>query len=270
MKIKGFSNILVVTLLLGFLFSCSDRPSNVLSEDKMVSLMVDMEITEAYVNTQMASSSKEKLEMGQRVLEQHGFSKETLDTTLACYGRNIDEYSELFEKVDKEILKRKQRYTEIPGETNKVLDNLWPYNQHLMISPLSEDESFVFSIPEPKVNKGDILKFSFFLPNATGVKGYLGVEYEEGYGESTVSNVNQKNKFEMELHTDTAKTVSRLFGVMNFKDQPRLPLYIDSISINVEPYDSLTYHNKRRILKSYGILRPQKPKIEETKDSINF
>ena len=270
---KNKREIYLLLLTIGIcsaLFSCSDRPSNVLSEGKMVSLMADMEIMESYVNSQMGGSSKEKMEMGEKVLEYHGVSKESLDTTLAWYGRNMDEYSDLFEKVDKEILKRKNKYIDIPAEVLQISGNLWPYSPHLYLSSLSEDDSFVFSLSQPEIEKGDIVKFSFFLPNASNLKGNLGVEYEDGYGEAVPYMGTRRNLVEVELVTDTAKKVARIYGVMNFKDNPVFPIYIDSIAIRLEPYDSLSYVAKRRPLKAYGKIRPQKaPIIKDTIDTID-
>lgn len=249
--------IFILGILIGIsLLSCSDRPSNVLKEDKMVDLLVDMELAEAYVNTQ-AFSSQDKEGIGKQVLEAHGVSEETLDTTLAWYGRNMDEYTELFTKVDAEIEKRKEKYVD-HMEVNKESDNLWPYSSHMLISPLSGYEAFVFSLTNPDIEKGEKIKLSFSLPNPTGMKGTLGVEYTDGYGESVVTSFTNKRKVEIELQTDSSKQISRLFGVMNLKDKNAVPLYIDSISINKESLDSLTYRSKKRTQKSFGILRQQK------------
>ena len=265
-------------LLLPFIFfslllagmSCNGRPSNVLSEDKMVNLLVDMELTESYANTQMAASSKDKLEMGKRVLRAHGVTEEELDTTLAWYGRNMDDYAALFEKVDKEINKRKKKYTEQPGMKPIETDNLWPYPTHLIISPLSGDETFTFSFPVSDMEKGKIMEFSFFLPNAATLKTTFGVEYSDGHGEAVITNTNNRNKVDISLQTDTAKEVSRLFGVMHLKDAAKvLPLYIDSITLKAEAFDSLSYHQKKRSQKHFGILRQQKaPEKPVVKDSI--
>lgn len=232
-------------------FSCSDRPSNVLKEKDMINLMVDMELTEAYINSQPSMTPKVKEEMGQRVLVLHGVSSETLDTTLAWYGRNMDEYSQLFEKIDKEIIKRRKKYTELEGEKLKVADDLWIFGDHFTISPLSGHDAFTFSIPYPEIEKGDVIKFSLFLPNSTNLKNTLGVEYNDGFGEAMVYN-SSKNKVEMELHTDSSKLVSRIFGSIHVKDTKVLPLYLDSITMKGEPIDTLNYRSKRRSQKTFG------------------
>lgn len=251
--------------------SCGNRPSNVLSEKKMVSLLADMEMAEAYVNTQGSSSNDERVEMGKRVLELHGVSEETLDTTLAWYGRNMDKYSELFDKVDAELLKRKKKYVQDEGLILVESDNLWPYSKHLVMSPLSGSDSFVFSFINAELDKGDILDFSFYMPNPTNMKGTLGVEYSDGYGDAVVSNFSNKKKIQMELQTDTSRKVMRIFGTMHIKDVKDLPLYLDSISLKVLPFDSLSYRNKRRSQKEFSNNIPvpvrKKTSVENT-DSI--
>lgn len=253
------------------LSSCGGRPSNVLPEDKMVGFLVDMELTEAYVNTQVSISNKERLEMGKRVMQAHGVTEEQLDTTLAWYGRNMDEYSKLYDKVDAELLKRQKKYTEIPNQEHKEPDNLWPYTTHLLMSPLSGEETFVFSLPNIEAEKGTKFQFSFQLPNTTGLKGTLGVEYKDGGGESFSSNFSSKKHIDLELHSDTSKLISRIFGILELKEDAVLPLYIDSISLRALPFDSLEYRNKRRNQKSFGVLRQQKvPEKKEEPDSIGL
>ena len=234
--------------------ACGRRPRNVISEDKMVDLMVDMEIAEAYVSTTHSASGTERIEMGKRVLKSHDISEEQLDTTLAWYGRNMDEYTKLFEKVDKEIEKRQKKYTEVPGLMPKESDNLWPYNQHLILSPLSGSEIFSFSLPSPQVEKGDRIKLTFAMPNQFGLKTTLGVEYTNGTGDAIVSNNSARKNLDITLHTDTSKTVSRIFGILNVKDIKNQTVYFDSIRIVTEPFDSLSYVSGRRSQKSFSTI----------------
>lgn len=266
-RFLSFRFILISFCLIS-LWSCGDRPSYVLSEDKMVDLMADMEIAEAYVNTGHSASSKERIEIGQRVLKAHGVSEETLDTTLAWYGRNMDEYSKLFEKVDKEILKRQEKFTETPDANIKEANSLWPYSEHLLISNLSGRDALTFSLNRPDVNKGDIIQLSFFLPNSVALKGTLGVEYNDGYGEAMVTNISSNKKVEIKLHTDTSKIVSRIFGDMHLKDIKNLPVFIDSIKIVAEPYDSVNYRQQRRSQKTFAPFVIKIPEKVDTVDSL--
>lgn len=234
------------------LIACSDRPRDVLSEDKMVNLLVDMELTEAYANNQHSMSAKEKNEIGDQVLELHGVSKASLDTTLAWYGRNMDEYTALFEKVDKKINDRKKKYLIEPEGISREADNLWPFPTHLLISSLSGYDGLNFVVKNSELEKGGVVVFTMYLPNVENMKGSLIVEYEDGTGEALSQNYNSRHKIELQIPTDTSRNISKVYGSFNLKDNKGLPLYIDSISLKTEPFDSVTYRNKRRSLKTFG------------------
>lgn len=248
--------------------SCSKRPGNIIGEDKMVKLMVDMEIAEAYAS-QNSLSSEDRLKLGQRVMATHGVSKEQLDSTLAWYGKNLDNYTALFEKVDKEINRRRIKYSDNPNEANITLANLWPYSPHLVVSPLSGSDAMVFSLHNPKIEKGEIVNFSFVAANRTSGKGVIGVEYADGSGETVVDNFSSKSKVEISLQSDTAKTISRLYGYTLFKDLRSKPLFIDSITITLQPIDSTDYNQKKRNQRSFGAFYRRKPPVkEEKRDSV--
>lgn len=245
MKITGLKRYYPIILIV-VAAACSDRPKEVLDEDEMVNLMVDMQLAEAYTNSHYQSGT-DREEIGKRVLQQHGVSQETLDTTLAWYGRNLDEYTGLFEKVDKKIGERRDRLMQVPGmEDSGAGEDLWIYQPHLMISELSGDNGFKFDFPVSQIEKGRKLQLSFYLPNALNLKSTFGVKYSEGGGEVLVSNFTSKNEIEIELQTDTAKSVSGIFGWVNFKDNFKYPVLIDSISIVTLPIDSAKYMANRR------------------------
>lgn len=263
------SRFFIPLCLLAVMLSCSKRPSNVLSESKMVDLMVDMELAEAYSNNGSAMSSDDKMALGKQVMKAHGVSEETLDTTLAWYGRNLDAYAELFEKVDKEIMKRRKKYTEVPGMKQSETENLWTYGDHLIMSPLSGSDAFSFSLPNPDVKPGETLEFTFALANSVGMKGTLGVEYTDGHGEGLVSNISGKNSVNITLSTDTGRNVKRIFGTLQVKDKKNLPVYIDSLKLITQPFDSINYRNNKRNQKKFGpFVIKSKPKTVEKKDTI--
>ena len=258
----------IACLFLIVFSGCSERrPPNVLDEDKMVSLMVDMQLAEAYA-TQFSSSRNDiKMELGKRVLAKHGVSEETLDTTLAWYGRNLDEYTELFEKIDKEILNKRRQFSETSVEYSAQENNLWPYPRHLVVSPLSANDGVIFSIENPGVQKGEVVRMTFALPNAASGKGTLGVEYEDGTGETILNSFNAKKRYEIELQSDTAKKIARLYGFTIFKERNTFPIYIDSVALTVHPIDSTEYRQKRRSQKKYGAPK-ERERIIISKDTV--
>ncbi|MCH5233311.1 MAG: DUF4296 domain-containing protein [Muribaculaceae bacterium] len=237
--------LLVAPLLLA---ACGNRPSNVLDEDKMVNLMVDMELAEAYNNAQSSyTKNEDMLTLGQRVLAAHGVKPETLDTTLAWYGRNLDEYSALFEKVDKEIMRRRAIYTRVPEEQLETQNNnLWPYSQHLLVNPISGYDGVWFDLESPEINGGDMVRLKFATASPADMNGVIGVEYTDGSGEATNTNLRSNSSFEMHVQSDTGKMVKRIYGRLSFPNEGNYPVFIDSITVTREPFDSVEYRQRKR------------------------
>lgn len=282
-RMRNLNKTSVIILLntISFLFlllSCGNRPKEVLSEKEMIDLMADMQIAEAYASSNNSRDNDKRLEMGKAVLAKHGVTQEQLDTTLAWYGRNLDEYSALFEKVDKQILKRRKKYTNqgAETETDESKDNLWPYGRHIMISESSNSNGLVISLPGGSLEKGDRLTLSMHIANSAPMRGVLGVEYLDGTSEAYIaSQSNSKTKYEISLQTDTSKTVKRIYGTLTPRESKALPVFLDSIKMLRIPYDSLEYRNKRT-QKQYGkvvrkVNKPEKTDkiIESPQDSLN-
>lgn len=273
---KSFICVFFAGVISFLLFSCSRRPPEVLSEKEMVSLMADMQIAEGYSNITYSgrNSMEEKKELGKGILASHNITQEELDSTLAWYGKNLDEYSALFEKVDVEINRRKEalnRKQGIVSLAESASNNIWPFPQHGVALENGNTPGWIISFESPGLEKGDKLNWSMYLPGATDVKGLLGVEYDDGTIEIFSSTFTSNHKVELPLQTDTAKTVIRIFGNVGVKDNKDLPLFADSITMNVIPYDSLEYQ-RRRGQKKYGALKSShiKPHIINKNDSLSL
>lgn len=254
--------IFILAIIIICFSSCRENKTKPIPEKEMVSLLVDMQLAEAYASTKIhgRDAGEERKKLGEAVLAKHNLTQEQVDTTLSYYGRNIDDYSELFAKVDIEIEKRKKKLMQKPqGENQEYSEtDLWPYGRHGIISDLGVTDGWIFSIHDPDMKKGDRLAWSLYLPNMTNMKGNLGVEYADGTSES-VSMVNTSgSKIEITLHTDTSKNVNRIYGQLIAKDTKVFPVYADSIQLIKLPFDSIEYR-KQKSQKRFGSLRiPEK------------
>ncbi|MDE5874435.1 MAG: DUF4296 domain-containing protein [Muribaculaceae bacterium] len=221
-----------------------------MSEKKMVSLMADLQLADAYSGMHYYGSDGEeqRLALARSVLSSHGVTQEQLDTTLAWYGRNMDDYSELFAKVDRELLIRKKRMMKEDASSANIMDgdNLWPYGKNGVISSLGLSNGWTISLPAPEMEKGERLRWAFHLAEYADYSAALGVEYTDGSGETTTLNRSGNVSFEMTLQTDTAKNVERIYGSFRLKNRNSLPLFADSIRLERLPFDSLEYKNFRQ------------------------
>lgn len=235
---------------------CDKRPKNVLSDKEMVEVIADLKLAEAYANSQIHGSgtADKREELAKSVLASHGVTQEELDSTLGWYGRNLDKYSELYEKVDKRLLEKKKKLLKDGEETivETEGDNLWAYEKNGVISTLGNSDGWIISIPDPGLEKGDRIEWNLHLNNSLAqMIGILGVEYEDGTSEAITSNFINRPKIDLSFQTDTGKTVSRVYGSMRVKRTDNLPLYADSIAIKRLPFDSLEFV-RFRSQKKYG------------------
>lgn len=268
---------LILLAILALINSCKKRPSEVLDEKAMVNLLADMQIAEAYetIKNGGRGNSSNNDKTGERILSENNVTQEEFDSTLSWYGRNLDDYRDLFDKVDLEIAKRQEKIEKESGDIrteSEIKENIWPYTSFGIISKIGNNDGWIVSIDNPPLLLGDRLQWNFHIPEAVGMKGTLGVEYTDGTTETTTNSGSSGNKFELEFQTDTAKTVERLFGYLTLKDRMTSYVYIDSIRLTVLRYDSLSYQNKRgqRRFGNKSSIPPRKSLKKEVADSLSL
>lgn len=265
-------NLIIAPVIfsLTVLFSCEKRPKKVTSDAKMVAIMADMEMAQAYIQSKgyknRSTDNNDRILL--YILEKNGMSREEFDSTMSWYGRNIDKYDELYSKVDKELAKRESK---ISGNAIEALSNdLWPYTRHLIISSKSSTDNLSFSISDPEIDKGMKLTWKFHLNIPSDGTVLLGVKYSDGVA-GYLSQTLSGNNIEIGLQTDSAKIVKSVFGNLHLNSN-RSFVGIDSLSLSAVPFDSTSYYRINSVRKYSGprskkILKIQKDSIAE-KDSL--
>lgn len=229
-----------VSLLI--LSACVKRPDGVLSERKMVQIVADLELAEAYLQSNPQRSDADRAAMVQYVVDKHGVSRAQFDSTMSWYGRNMDQYYELFAKVDRELSSRRRK-AEGSSSVEHTTSDLWPYSRMALISPLSPSNSMEFSIPTADVEKGQRIELNMRFRSAAGGSSLLGVEYEDGSVSFLNRALTSGRRIQMKIQTDSAKLVKRVFGNILLSSDRDLPLWIDSIYMRALPFDSMEYYN---------------------------
>lgn len=257
--------MVVVALLLGA--GCNKRPKGVLSDDEMVGLIADMQIAEVYMQQHNSGYYNDSIRDSavQWALDKHGLSKADFDSTMTWYGRNIDDYLNLFGKVDAELAKRQNRAI---GETEKnlVSTDLWPYSRHILISENAPSNGLAFSLPLNDIPKGERITWKMRLKGLSSGNVLLGVDYDNGMSSYTYQTQNGNSKIDLTLQTDTAYNVKRVFGYMRTKEDHSLPIWIDSIALQQLPLDSTEYYRIHSQRKYSGFHK--QVKVSEKKDTI--
>lgn len=258
-------------LLLPIAVSCTDRPDNVPSDSKMVKIMADMEMAQAYLQSKGRgeNSMENREKILNYVLRKNGMTREDFDSTLAWYGRHIDIYDDLYAKVDKELARRESK---ISGNSVEMLStDLWPYSRHLVISSKSSANNLAFSIPTTEIEKGDRLTWKFRLNTPSEGTALLGVRYSDGSASYTSQTLNGDN-IEVFLQTDTSRIVRDIYGNLRV-NLSRSFVGLDSLSLSSAPYDSTIYYRINTSKRYFGPkLKVKKPEIKDSipsdKDSI--
>lgn len=226
------------------LSACIKRPEGVLSDKEMAPVVADLELAEAYMQTQRSGDPGRREALVEYVIGKHGVSRADFDTTMAWYGRNVDVYQRLYKDVDN-ILARRRRELSGAGDAAVDLDgsDIWSYSRHAMVSDKGASDALVFSIPTAQVDKGERVVWQLRMRSMAEATALLGVEYSNGETSFVNRKVRPSKKFELSLQTDTALKVTRVFGNMHVLVKQDLPVWLDSISLTHLPFDSLEYYN---------------------------
>lgn len=223
--------------------ACVQRPKGVLSDEKMAPVIADLELAEAYIQSQPNAKVKErKDDLIEYVINKHGISRENFDSTMSWYGRNVDEYYAMCELAEKQLSKRK---SEVSGASSVEIStsDLWPYERQIYMSALSSSDAFEFHIPTSEVEKGQRLNIKYRFNKPVTGNYMLGVEYDNGMVYYLSRPFHESSKVDMTFQTDTGRTVVNIIGNMMLNDNKRLPLWVDSIYLMTLPFDSTQYYN---------------------------
>lgn len=260
-------------LMMALLLAASGcgRPSGVLSDKDMAAVVADMDIAEAYLQTQPMEGDREQMRerMLAGVLDRHGITREEFDKSMDWYGRNLDDYYKLDNMVNRELAKRQRsiaRKSKGSGGTqNAITGDLWPYDRMMLVSEQSGSNMLRFSVPASTVNPGSQVEWKLRMRNVADATVLLGVEYDDGSASYILRPNSGQRRMALTLQTDTARNVTRIFGHLSVKDQD-LPLWIDSLSLETQGLDTTSYYhiNSQRKLKlpGYHYVAPRKRSVE--------
>jgi len=263
--VAHISRWLVVALVLLCCNACEQVPSGVLGSKKMGDLFADLQLAEAYIDTQGATyaSDSAKLALRQSVFEQHGVTQEEYDTSLDWYAHNAHKLDDVYKRAYEQLEKKRDKLSNISkrkhednaNERSALKDgqqDVWQDLRSYMLTPGMKNGFITFELPIAEhATKGDSYQLEFNVARRKGaVRAFLAADYSDGITMITGKMVGGKNTV-INLQTDSARNPRRVYGAIYYDTEGGI-MYLDSIRLIRTPLDSMQYN-----MRSLRIINPK-------------
>ena len=249
---------LLFLILTMIVFSCQNRPNEVLPRKKMENVMYDMYIAEALIENdyQKFDLPEKKEALIDQVLEKHKISEARWDTSLSWYSDNIDQYIQINDSV-KSRLQRNQNISQQLKIQQDADNNKFEVKPADYIPPnfylagLGCDRGFKFSLDSVQLADRfadeDTLFFNFkvlgvFPHDFYSLKSMLLIQYADTTIYQSLKleeNKPYSSPFSKHIAQDT---IHSLTGFLNLSGRfPPVPIQLYQISLaGIEKNDSST------------------------------
>lgn len=229
---------------LAMLAACSKTPGDVLSEKEMQRVMTDMLIAESMANIDYNTYKTDTLKMAlyESVFRKHGIDQAVYDSSLVWYGRNLDTYMKIYDRVLADLNKQVTELGDVPSDAGMTSSgdsvNIWPRFPYLELYPKSVFNGVTFDIkPESSYASGSIFVLGMNVWGVSpGMRYVPEIRLSADQGDTTLvvnSKITRDGYQEAILKTLPTKRVNRVFGYirMDNTDTTYYKIYIDSLSL---------------------------------------
>lgn len=239
---------------------CNPAPEGVLSPEDMAQLLADIHTGESVSETERRTFSNDSMRrvLKQSILLRHGLTTEEFDSSLMWYGKHIDLYAKVYDRVI-EILEDRVSHLESEGVYNGG-DNggdvnlagiefdgdsidVWTAQRSMILTDKSPSTQIPFHlVNDPNWQPGDR-----YILNVTahGIQSPMGltmaVEYYDGSVDYTSSQIVGDGHRQIKLPLDSAKNAHYVYGLISTRPKKDNRLYLDSISlyrVRLAPYNA--------------------------------
>ncbi len=269
----------ILSLLLLLFTSCRKQPDNILSEERMENLLVDIHKTEAVItlNHSKYPSDDKKRSMREAVFMRHNTTQEEFDTSLEWYGKNINVYMEIYDRVIERLKKENEIVKElIAQEDAQILTHagdsvdIWKQQRHHIFNADKAENVLAFNITsDENFQRSDRFILRYHIVNAprNGVKprSYLAVRHNRHVIHYNYADVSGNGWNSLSVQSDSASNINEVYGYIAMPPRSdRHIMYIDSIEL-------IRIHNRPGLQRyEYKVMEPLpertgKPETKKTK-----
>ena len=240
-----------IAILLPFLcWSCSKAPSGILSEKEMQRVMTDVYLAEAMIgidyNAYKSDSMKQALY--ESVFRKHGITQALYDSSMVWYGKNMDIFMGVYERMIKDIDMRVDALGDIQAEavsSSRDSVDIWPRRTYLFLSPNMLFNGTNFDIrPEESYPSGSIFVLGMRVWGLDKhMKHYPELRIAVDQGDTTITvtdQIRQDGYHEMTLRSVPVKKVKRVYGSIRLDNggMNYYKVYLDSLNLMRYNYGS--------------------------------
>ena len=228
----GGSRIHIWLITLVLLMSCSKVPDEILSEKEMQRVMTDMLMAESLIGIDYNTYKNDtiKAALYASVFKKHGIDKAMYDSSLVWYGKNLDIYMKVYERVLADVNKQ------IVALGDVQVDATPASNRDSTFSPKAAFNGQTFDI-HPSINFPSGSRFVFgmrFWGLTKGQKTLVRLAAEQGDTTIVIDRTFEKDGYhEIALSSVSTKRVKRVYGYirLNSADSAYYKVYVDSLSL---------------------------------------
>lgn len=220
--------------------ACSKLPDDVLPPEEMASLMADVYCGESVIEFNHGKYNNDSMKkvVKQSVLAAHRTDQAQFDSSMAWYGRNIEEYIKVCDRAVEILEARAETIPDDPRGQNRLLvagdsAQVWPLSSFYHLTSSTPARYITFRLtPDDNWERGDEYTLAFKLINMrTPVHSTIATDYADGRSEYNTTTQDEDGWARVTLKLDTARTAEAIYGFLEFNPAVGENLYVDSISL---------------------------------------
>lgn len=243
----------VVLLLGAWVAACSKVPDGILSEKKMQAVQVDMQLAEAMINLDGKAfpDNAHKEALYQSVFRKYGITQAEYDSSLVWYGRHLDIYMKVYDRVLADLNRRQQALGDVQASAAPVSQqdsvDIWPRRASLRLEPGALFNGVTFDIkPETNYSSGSSFVLGVHvwgIHKGLACKPEIRISADQGDTTVTVHDKLLRDGYhETVLKTVSTKQVRRVYGhiFLNNAGSSYHKVYLDSLNLMKYNYGRLS------------------------------
>lgn len=243
-----------ILMLICVAASCSRVPKHIISEKKMRTVLYDMQIAEAIVETNNESyeTSDKRQTVYDAVFAKHNITQAEYDSSLMWYGEHMDVYMRIYRMVLKDVneniaLMGDIKPNPLSGDISaKDSVDVWIYNRHHTFKPEQGTLNVLtFDVsPQKPYSSGSSYVFGFSVWGISPDMKYKPEIRISAVQVDTIITVKNKitgdGYYETILRTVATKQVKRVYGYVMINDTTSSfhRIYLDEIHLMKYNYGS--------------------------------